>query len=73
MTKPKASPTLLVRLKPYDKRRRHVMKIYVHGPSSKKFEERKGWYKVDEESRRGFGLGHRLILMTRASVVYPTA
>lgn len=49
MTKPKASPTLLVRLKPYDKRRRHVMKIYVHGPSSKKFEERKGWYKVDEE------------------------
>jgi hypothetical protein len=50
MTKPKASSSaVLVRLKPYDKRRRHVMRIYVHGPTSKKFEERKGWYKVDPE------------------------
>jgi hypothetical protein len=47
--KVRASATLLVRLKPYDKRRRHVMRVYVHGPSSKKFEERKGWYKVDSE------------------------
>jgi hypothetical protein len=45
----------LVRLKPYDKRRRHVMKVYVHGPTGKKFEERKGWYKVDVELARYLG------------------
>jgi len=39
--------TKLVRLKPYDRRRRHVMRTYVHGPTGKKFEEKKGWYKVD--------------------------
>jgi hypothetical protein len=38
----------LVRLKPHDKRRRHVMRVYVHGPTGKKFEERRGWYKVDD-------------------------
>ncbi len=38
----------LVRLKPYDKRRRHVMRMYVHGPTGKRFSEKAGWYKVDD-------------------------
>jgi hypothetical protein len=47
--------TRLVRLKPYDRRRRHVMRVYVHGPTGKKFEERKGWYKVDASLAKYLG------------------
>jgi hypothetical protein len=46
---PRASGMRFVRLKPHNKRRGHVMRVYVHAPTGKKFEERRGWYKVDLE------------------------
>lgn len=42
----------LVRLKPYDKKRRFVMKTYTHAPTGRKFEEARGWYKVDDALAR---------------------
>ena len=41
------SPSMLVRLKPYNPKRGCVMRKYTHGPSGKRFEENCGWYKVD--------------------------
>lgn len=38
---------ILVRVKPYNSKRRHVVRVWVHGPSGKRFEERKGWYSLD--------------------------
>jgi hypothetical protein len=38
---------MLVRLKPYDPKRRHVMQSYTHAPSGLRFEAARGWYKVD--------------------------
>lgn len=41
------SQVMLVRLKPYNPKRGHVMRKYTHGPTGKRFEENCGWYKVD--------------------------
>lgn len=41
--------TKLVRLKRHDPRRRHVLRSYMHGPSGKRFEEKRGWYVVPGE------------------------
>lgn len=38
---------MLVRLKPYDPKRRHVMQSYTHAPSALRFEAARGWYRVD--------------------------
>lgn len=40
---------LLIRIKPFNARRKHFVRVWVHGPSGKRFEERKGWYKIDDE------------------------
>ncbi len=37
---------MLVRLKPYDPRKRHVMRKFTHGPTNSRFEEHMGWYRV---------------------------
>jgi hypothetical protein len=40
--------TKLARLKPYDPRRRHLLRSFMHGPSGKRFEEKRGWYRVTD-------------------------
>lgn len=38
---------LLVRLKPHNPRKGCVLRTFVHGPTGKRFEERRGWYTID--------------------------
>jgi hypothetical protein len=42
------SSFMMVRLKPYNPRRKHVIRTFVHGKSGTKFLEAHGWYRVDE-------------------------
>jgi hypothetical protein len=37
-----------VRLKPFDPRKRHLLRTYMHGPTRQSFDEARGWYSVDE-------------------------
>lgn len=41
------SQAMLVRIKPYNPKRGHVLRKYTHLPTGKRFEENAGWYKVD--------------------------
>lgn len=38
----------LVRLKPHAPKRGHFLRQYTYGPTRTKFEEKRGWYKVDD-------------------------
>jgi hypothetical protein len=38
-----------VRLKPFDPRRRHVLRTYMHGPTRQSFDESRGWYQVADD------------------------
>lgn len=38
---------MLVRLKPYEPKRRHVIQSYTHAPSGLQFLAARGWYRVD--------------------------
>ena len=49
MPKKKTPISMLVRLKPYDVRRRHVLRVFTHVPTGSKFTEEHGWYTVDED------------------------
>lgn len=46
---PASEGPMLVRIKPLDPRRGHRLKTFVHGPTGKRFDERKGWYRVSAE------------------------
>lgn len=35
-----------VRIKPYDPKRGHRLRVFIHGPTGKRFDEKKGWYRV---------------------------
>ncbi len=37
-----------VRLKPFDPRKRHLLRTYMHGPTRQSFDEARGWYSVDQ-------------------------
>jgi hypothetical protein len=52
--------TKLARLKPHDPRRRHLLRSYMHGPSGKRFEEKRGWYRVTDELARSLARVHQV-------------
>jgi hypothetical protein len=41
--------TLLVRLKPHDPRRGHVLRRYTYQPTDTRFEVTRGWYRLDKD------------------------
>lgn len=41
--------TKFVRLKPFDPRKRHVLRTYMHGATRQNFDEARGWYSIDDE------------------------
>lgn len=41
---------MMVRIKPFNKNRKHLRRLHVDGVSGRKYEETRGWYKVADEA-----------------------
>lgn len=52
--------TKYVRLKPYDPRRRHLLRSFMHGPSNQRFEEKRGWYVVPDPLAKYLSAVHQI-------------
>lgn len=49
-----------VRIKPYNFRKGHVVSKYTYGPTGQRFEEKTGWYNVDDSTAEKLKKLHQL-------------